>query len=228
MRFHQVFAVCLCVAAVGCAHQNIGAESRASKVTDADAGRLKPTQDRLVDEARSTLGAASDNLARTKLKIQDAKNEEQGAKAEAKAGEAALSAAAAQQQMADQSREPAALANATKQQELAAAKKRAAEAHLTYARNLVAANEARAQVAEQQVEVAQARVDWAKLQALQQAKNPAAGKYDAGRFQTTVNDAQVNLTAMQKRAKGLDEEATLSKQAWELSQRQVATRETRR
>jgi hypothetical protein len=100
-------------------------------------------------------------------------------------------------------------------QEQAKAHKQVADVHLDYASELIDERKAEVQAAEQQVKVAQARVEWSKLQALEQASNPAVAKYDAGRFQTAVNDAQGNRDTATQKAHDLEAQATAARQRWE-------------
>jgi len=207
-------------AVIGCMHG--GAQGEASSaVSEADVGRLGPEQEGLVNQARQALDGARDALSRTSLRLQQAQNEEGTAKADQQAAEADQEVADAQQKVANDSRAPDELEKARRLQERAAAHKQTADLHAEYAGRLIDQREAEVRVAERQVEVAQARVEWSKLQALEQAKNPAATKYDAGRFQTAVNDAQGELDEARQEALSLEVQATASRQRWEDAQRRL-------
>jgi hypothetical protein len=205
-------------AVLGCLH---GGAQGAATVSDADAGRLGPDQVGPVTRARQELDAARDALARTSLGLQQARNEEGIAKADLQAAEADQKVADSQRKVASDSRAPDALEQARVLQERATAHRQEADLHLEYARNLVAERQAKAQAAERQVKVAQARVEWSKLQALEQAGNPAATKYDAGRFQTAVNDAQGEADAAANDARALEAQASAARRRWEDSRLQV-------
>lgn len=208
-------------AAMGCAHGGAQGEATASKVSDADVGRLGPEQGRLVDEARQALSVAKDARSRTSLRLQQAQNEEGTAAADQQAAEADQKVADAQQKVANDSRAPEALERARELQEQAKTNKQAAELHREYAKKLIEQRKAEVEAAEQQVKVAEARVEWSKLQALEQAGNPASTKYDAGPFQKAVNDAQVDADKAMQHAQQLEAQATAARQRWEDSQRRA-------
>jgi colicin import membrane protein len=208
-------------AVLGCLHGGAQRDARPSTVSDADAGRLGPEQVGLVNQARQGLDDARDALSRTSLRLQQARNEEGIAKADRQAAQADQKVAAAQQKVADDSRAPDALEQARLLQARAAAHGHAAELHVAYATKLIGEREAEVQAAERQVKVAQARVEWSNLRALEQAGNPAATKYDAGRFQTAVNDAQGEYAQAARKAQSLELQATEARQRWEDARRQV-------
>jgi colicin import membrane protein len=205
-------------AVLGCMH---GGQTKSSTVSDADVGRLGPEQEGLVNQARQALNVARDALSRTSLRLQQARNEEGTAKADQQAAEADQKVADAQQKVANDSRAPEALEKARQLQARAKAHKQVADLHAEYAHKLIEEREAEVQAAERQVKVAEARVEWSKLQALEQAGNPAATKYEAGRFQTAVNDAQGELDQATQKARSLEAQATAARQRWEDSQRRV-------
>jgi hypothetical protein len=199
---------------VGCMHGGAQSQAKSSTVLDEDVGRLGPEQEGLVNQARHEAAGAKDALSRTKLRLEQAQNEQGTAKADQDRADADQKMADAQQKVADDSRTPEALEKAQGLQAQAKAHKQAAESHLDYASKLIDERKEEVQVAEQKVKVAEARVEWAKLRALQAAKNPAASKYDAGRFQTAVNDAQGDLDKSTLEAKELEFKATTARQQW--------------
>ena len=223
-RLEKLLPLALALAAVtGCSmlHRGAQSEARSSTVSDADAGRLGPEQEALVHEARQALDGARDALSRANLGLQQAQNEEGTAKADQQAAQADQKVADAQQKVANDSRGPEALEKARRLQELAKAHGQAANLHADYASKLVDERKAEVEAAERQVKVAQARVERSKLQALEQARNPAATKYDAGRFQTAVNDAQGELDAAAQKSRALEAQATAARQRWEDSERRL-------
>lgn len=205
-------------AVLGCMH---GGARTGARVSEADVGRLGPEQVGPVDQARQSLASARDALSRTSLRLQQAQNEEGTAKAEQQAAAADQKVADAQQKVADDSREPQALERARRLQEQAKANKQLADLHADYAGKLVELRKAETRAAEQQVEVAEARVEWSKLQALEQVQNPASTKYDAGRFQTAVNEAQGRFDEAARHARSLELQATAARQRWEDAERRL-------
>jgi len=220
MTFKRMILVAL-AALPGCMHGGAQGDARSSKVADADVGRLGPEQEGLVTGARQALDGARDALSRTRLRLQQAQNEEGTAKADLQAAEADQKVADAQQKVANDSREPDAVEKARRLQERAKAHKQVADLHVEYASKLIGEREAEVQAAERQVEVAEARVEWSKLQALEQARNPAATKYDPGRFQSAVGDAQGRLDEAAQNARSLEAEATAARRRWEDTRRQA-------
>lgn len=202
-------------AVLGCMHGGAQGGARSSTVADTDVGRLGPEQEGLVNQARQALDGARDAVSRTKLRLQQAQNEEGIAKADLQAAQADQKVADAQQKVANDSRAPDAVENARRLQEQAKAHQQAAELHVAYAGKLIDLREAEVQAAERQVKLDQARVEWSKLQALEQARNPAAAKYDPGRFQTAVNEAQGGLDEATRNARSLEGQATAARQRWE-------------
>ena len=211
-------------AITGCMHGGAQGEAKSSTVSDADIGRLGPEQEALVDQARQAQSVAKDALSRTSLRLQQAQNEEGIAKADQELAEADQRVADAQQKVANDSRAPDAVEKARQLQEQAKTHKQVADLHREYAKKLIDQRKAEVQEAEKQVKVADARVDWSKLQALEQAGNPAASKYDAGRFQTAVNDAQGDLDQTARKARELEVQATQARQRWEDYQRRLEAR----
>jgi len=205
-------------AGLACMH---GAAKKTSTVSEADVGRLGPEQQGPVNEARRKLDVASDALSRTSLKLEQARNEQGTAKADLEAAKAAQKVADAMQKVANDSRAPDALEKASRLQERAKAHGQAAGLHVAYAGKLLEQREAEVQAAERQVEAARARVEWSRLQALEQAGNPAATKYDAGRFQTAVNDAQREAEGAAQHARSLEGQATEARQRWESSRQRL-------
>ncbi len=208
--------------ATACAHGGVqGGKTGGETVSDADFGRLQAGQTGPVDEARQFLASARDESARAKLRLQQMQQEDDLAKADQQVADADAKRAEAQVRLANENREPAALESARKMTESAKIRHQAADARLDYANQLAAARQASVKAAERQVALGEARVEWAKLQALQQAGVPAATKYDAGGFQTRLNDAQKDFDTSMQKARELETQSTAAQQRWQDLQRQV-------
>lgn len=208
-------------ALLGCMHGGAQSAARSATVADTDVGRLAPGQEDLVNQARQAMDGARDALSRTRLRLQQAQNEEGTAKADLQAAQADQKVADAQQKVANDSRAPDAVEKARQLQERAKAHKQVADLHVEYAGKLIGEREAEVQAAERQLQLSQTRVEWSKLQALEQAGNPAATKYDAGRFQTAVRDAEGDAAEAAGKAQTLEAQATAARQRWEDSQRRM-------
>jgi chromosome segregation ATPase len=222
----RIVYVLALAAVAGCASMRGGARQNApvAQVSDADFGRLAPGQMAPVDQARQFLASAKDEQGRAKLRQQDTMHEADLAKADQAAAASDAQRAEAQAKIANDSREPALLEQARQLREQAQQHKSAADAHADYAKRLAEARQASVQAADQQVALGEAKVEWAKLQALQQANIPAAGKYDAGQFQTRVNEAQKSFDVALQKARELEGQATASQQRWEELQKQIQAR----
>ncbi len=193
-------------------------------VADADLGRLGQGQMGPVDEARRFVSSARDELARAKLRQQETAHEVDLAKADQQVAAADAKRAEVETKAADQSREPAQLERARQLGELSKLHKTASDAHLAYANQVTEANGASVDAANKQVDLANARLELAKLQALQAAGVPAASKYDLGKFQGRVADAQKRFDDALKHARDLHSRATASQQRWQDAQRQMQAR----
>ncbi len=190
-------------------------------VPDADLGRLSQGQMGPVDEARQFLGSARDEQARAKLHVQEVQHEDQLAKADAQSAKADADRAAVQAKVANDSREPGQLEQARVMKQQSDARKRAADARADYAKKLTAARQTSLAAADQQVALGEARLERAKLIALQQGNVPAAGKYDMAKFDARVSDAQKSFDQALQKARGQESQAMAAQQAWNDAQRQA-------
>ncbi len=222
----RIVYVLALAAVAGCAGMRGGARESApaGQVSDADFGRLPQDQMSPVNEARQFVASARDEQGRAKLRLQEANQEAEMAKADQQAAAADAQRAAAHAKVANESREPAQLEQARQLQEQAQLHKSEADAHAEYAAKLAEARQAAVKAADDQVALGEAKVDWSKLQALQLANVPAAGKYDAGRFQSRVNDAQKRFDQDLQKARQLEGQATASQQRWQDLQKQLQAR----
>jgi len=192
-------------------------------VPDADLGRLAQGQMGPVDEARQFLGSARNEQARAKLHVQEVQNEGKLATADAQSAKADADRAAVQAKVANESRDPGQLEQARVMKQSADAKKRAADARADYAKKLTAARQTSLSAADQQVALGEARLERAKLAALQQANVPAAGKYDMAKFDGRVSAAQKSFDQALQKARAQESQAMAAQQAWVDAQRQIQT-----
>jgi len=216
-------AVALALALAACAGQRAG-EGDGPRVADADVGRLAPEQMQPVDDARRWLASARDELARAKLRTEDTAHEGELAKADRQAADAEHQRAEAQARIAETSRDPAQTERARRLQEQARLAKAAADTRADWAAKTSVARQADVHAAEQQVRLGDARVEESKLRALQAAGIPAAGKYDAAKFQEQIQGAQRAFEDALRKARDLQGQATASQQRWQDLQRQMQAR----
>jgi hypothetical protein len=210
-------------AMAGCAFMRGGAHESAppAQVSEADFSRLAPDEMGPVNEAREYLASAREEQGRAKLRQQDTMHEADLAKADQQAAYSDEQRAVTQAKMANDSREPAQLEQARQFQELARLHKSEAEAHAQYAAKLAEARKADVQSAEDQVALGEAKLEWAKLQAMQQANVPAAGKYDPTGFQARVDNAKKKCDHSLQTASDLEGQASSLKQLWQDLQQQL-------
>jgi hypothetical protein len=166
------------------------AATRASTVSDADFARLAANQTQDVDEARAQLAAANDELGRAKLGVVNSQHEADFARSDQAAASAEQSRAVTETKVGQDSNEPAQLQQAREDTRAAQRGKDAADARLAYSKKLTISLTAKVTAAERKVDLMTARVNLAKLQALEQAGVPAAGKYDRDGALKGVTDAQ--------------------------------------
>lgn len=193
-------------------------------VSDSDYGRLAPQQTAAVDQARSALGTARDELARAKLRQTEAAQATNLAQADIGVAQAELQRADARAKLANESMEPAQLAEARNLAESAKLRQAAAKARVDYAQKVQAARAAEVAAAEKRVAFEEVRVEQAKLQALQQAQVPAAAKYDGAQLDGRVVAAQKEMNEATASAQNALSQATAAEQRWHELNRQLQAR----
>jgi chromosome segregation ATPase len=217
----QRTALTLALAALVACAGSRSHENEAPKVSDADFARLGPGQMAPVDQARQAVNAARDELARARLRQQQTQNEAALAQADRTAAEADAQRAAAEAKTANDSREPAALQRVQQLQQQASLRRQAADAHLDYANKLSAARAAQVASAQRQVDLAEAQLEWTKLQALQAAGVPAASKYDQAAFQKRYQEARQAADQSFQQSRELETQSIVAQRHYEDVTRQL-------
>lgn len=169
--------------------------TRSSTVSDSDFARLAPSQTEHVDEARAQLAAANDELGRAKLGVVNGQHEGAFARSDQVAASAEQSRAATETKVGQDSNEPAQLRLASDDTKAAQRGKDTADARLAYSKKLDVSLAAQVTAAQRKVDLMTARVNLAKLEALEHAEIPAAGKYDRDMALASVTQAQRAYTA---------------------------------
>jgi colicin import membrane protein len=210
---------------VACASQKAEAP-KATQVADVDYGRLTQEQMASVEAARRNEAAAGNDLARAQLRLKEADHEAELAQADVPAVEADRKRAEAEAKMAKESRDPAALDRAQGAKQSADIHEREVKAHADYAAKLKQACQAEATAAQRRLEASSAKVDQAKLQALQSAGVPAAAKYDASSFDTAVSDAAAKQAQAEADALGMRQQAVAAERQWEDLQQQLRAKKS--
>ena len=201
----------------GCASNNAS-----STVSDADFGRLTPVQTKPVDEARAHLALARDELGRAKLGVVNDRHEGELARADQAAASADASRAVAETKIGKDSNEPAQMQQARDATKSAQDGKAVADARQAYAKKLATSQAAQVTAAERKVDLMTEKVNLAKLQSLDDATIPAAGKYDRATAMQRVVDAQRAYDRAASAAAAASDETSTAKQHWQkLDQKQL-------
>lgn len=195
MRAPFAIAVAAVLAAAGCA-------SGPPAVLDADYGRLRPDQSAGVDSARTELSRSHEELSAAKTKRAEAVREGKLAEDDRLAARKELE-------------------RSKRQVEAAEARGRAADAHVEYVEKLSEARGAGEEAAQRRVDLAAAKVELLKLQALEQAKLQPSKAYDDKAFYGRVADAQRRLDDARGRVRELEQEATGAQRRWDDLKRKV-------
>jgi chromosome segregation ATPase len=180
----------------------LGCAGGAPQVLDADYGRLKPDQTVAVDSARAELARAHEELAAAKAKAAEARREEKLAEADRDAAKLEK-------------------ARVEKLVEAADARSRAADARRGWAQKLIEARDAADEAAQRRVDLAAAKVELLKLQALEQAKIQASKQYDDKEFYGRVAGHQKRLDEAREKVKDLEQEANDEQRKWDDLARKV-------
>jgi chromosome segregation ATPase len=196
-------------------------ESDNVKVSDADFARLAPDKMAPIDQGRQAVNTARDELARAQLREQQNQNEAALAQADRTTAEADAQRAAAEARAANESREPAAMQRVQQLQQQSTLRRQAADAHLEWANQLAAARKAQVTAAQRQVDLAEAQLEWSKLQALQASGVPAAAKYDATTFQKRFQEARQASDQAFQQARDLETKSMVSQRRYEDVTRQL-------
>ena len=215
----RLLAVGALLALCSCA-SIMGKKDDSTKVSEADMGRLSEGQMGPVNAARQVVATAQDEEDRAQLSLDKANQEVDLAKADQTSAKAEKDQADAQQKIAEDSREPAQVQKAQALTLEAEAHRQAADAHFEYASKLVDARKASVTQADRRIDLAHAKLEVAKLQAMQQANVPASGKYDLPKLQSKVDDAQKDYDDAARKAQDKNGEATASQQRWQELQQQ--------
>jgi hypothetical protein len=205
-------AVLLAIA-TGCAGN--AAPKKAFAVSDADYGRLAAGQTTPVDEARAQLALASDELGRAKLAVVNLQHEGDLARSDQASASADASRAAAQTKIGKDSNEPGQIQQARDDTKAAQQNKAVADARVAYSKKLVDSQSAQIVAAERKVDLMTEKVNVAKLQALDDAAIPAAGKYDRATAMQRVAEAQRAYDGARSKAAAEAHETANAKARWQ-------------
>jgi CRISPR/Cas system CSM-associated protein Csm2 small subunit len=213
MRYVGIALLAVCVVACSSVKKELSG-SGGAKVSDEDLGRLGSDQLGPVNQARTKVAQAQDNVARSKLAEQDADHQKELAKADGAAAKADAQNAEAQQKIANDTRSPQQEQRAQTLTQNAQLRKQVSDAHEEFAKKLGDARSAEVEVANEQLDLANAQLEQARLQALQEAKVPAATKYNQGEILDRVSKAQQDVQQAQEKATQASTQAQASQTTW--------------
>jgi hypothetical protein len=185
-------------------------------VTDEDYARLGASQTSPVDEARERLAFARDELGRAKLAAVNDQHEGALARSDQGAASADLSRADAETKIGKDSNEPGQVLRAQEDTHSARQGKDVADARLAYAGKLKESREAQVAAAERGVDLMTEKVNVAKLQSLDDAAVPAAGKYDHAAALRRLADAQREHDRATAAATRASQETAAAKERWQV------------
>jgi hypothetical protein len=200
--------------ATGCAGNSASSKAPPSIVSDSDYGRLAAGQTRLVDDARAQLALAQDELGRAKLSVVNDQHMGDLARSDQAVASAEASRAAAQTRIGKESNEPAEMQLARDATQAAQTSQQVADARLAYSQQLATSQAAQVTAMERKVDLMTEKVNVAKLQALDDAAVPAAGKYDRAAALQRVVDAQHAFDSASANAASSASETTIAKEHW--------------
>lgn len=201
--------------AAGCATASATRSGSSSTVSDSDFARLAPNEVGPADDARSELALARDELGRDKLSMVNDQHEGDLARSDQGSAKADMSRADAERGIGKDSNEPAQKQQARDDTEAARQGKEVADARLAYSKRLATAQADQVKAAERKVDLMTEKLNLAKLQSLEEASIPAAGKYDHPALVKRVEIAQRDYDQATAIAATSSRESIASKEHWQ-------------
>jgi hypothetical protein len=202
--------IVLLAIATGCA-----SNAASSTVSESDYARLGVHETKLVDDARAQLALARDELGRAKLNVVNDQHEGELARSDQATASADVSRAVAESKIGKDSNEPGQIPQARDATKTARQGKEAADARLEYSKKLATSQAAQVTAAERKVDLMTEKVNLAKLQSLDDAAIPAAGKYDRATAMERVVNAQRAYDSATASAGTASRETTAAKERWQ-------------
>lgn len=200
--------------ATGCAGNSASSNAPPSIVSDSDFGRLAAGQTTLVDDARAQLALAQDELGRARLSVVNDQHMGDLARSDQAVASAEASRAAAQTKIGKESNDPGEKQLARDATQAAQTSQQVAEARLAYSQQLATSQAAEVTALERKVDLMTEKVNVARLQALDDAAIPAAGKYDRATALQRVADAQHAFDRASADAASAAAETAIAKEHW--------------
>ncbi len=198
----------------------VGCATERTTVTGADLGRLKASQLGPVDQAQAELGAAEQARAQAARQLEAAESALRVAEPGQMAAQASIDQAKAELSRAEQSGDPKLIDQAKQRRTIAQDYGREEEARTDFYVRDAAARRADLAAADRRVDLARAEVEKSRLEALREAHNPAANKYQGWRFDEAVSTRSEDLSGAMEAAKHARRRAREAFDQWQLAKNQ--------
>ena len=206
------------VCAFGCA-------SAAPAIPDAELDRLGEPTLAIVDRARGSLTSAEEQRARAVRRRDEARRQLLVAEPAVEPADAHLVGARAGLDAAKASGDPGRIDLAERQLERARLFGEEELSKRDYLRRELRLREGEVSLAKRRVELARAQLEEAKLMTLRQAHDPAADRYDLGRFQASVRDRWNAFVAERERLHGEEGPTRTAFERWLALRRDLVARQ---
>ncbi|MHB1846719.1 MAG: hypothetical protein ACYCWW_18010 [Deltaproteobacteria bacterium] len=193
----------------GCA-----AEQRTT-VSDSDLGRLGSSQVGPIERAQSELQRAQQAKAQAEQKLSAAEDELSIARPGTTVAKGSIDEARAELDRAKRNGDPRVIDAATRRLSVAHDYDREESARTAFFEQNVAARKADAIAAEKRVDLATAELQKSRLEALREAHNPAANKYQGWRFDKEVSDRSGTLVSANQEAMDARQKARAAFDQWQ-------------
>ncbi len=205
----------------GCASVQ-GAVGMGPMVSEADMGRLSQNDLGPVSDARQRVGSMEQARNRAVLRLDDAKGQLAMAVPAVSAADSGIDAAKIGLANAQETGDQAKIQKAAHQLDLATTFKKEREARVDYLKREVDLRKAEVTAADRRLDLAKAQLERSKLVALEQAKNPAASKYNAGLFEAEVDSARRSVDAAEHDVAMARQSAGSTFEGWQAVRRTYA------
>lgn len=188
--------------------------SHRARVSEEGFARIPPEELAEVSELRAREAKATDELARSDVGIQSAKNDIDSAEQELKAANALLRQADAASKQAEYDRNEAGAKEATKAGQVSSARKLAAESWVRAAKAQLGYAQARKDAVEAERELIRSQIEIAKYDALRRSGDPEAANVKASDLYQRQEAAQKKLAEAKARTTELAGTAEQKRTVW--------------
>ena len=210
MRIRVLVVTAALAVAGACAHGS----TRSDTVSDEVLARVPANQMAAVDQARTDVSRAKDNVARENLRLNKAKKYVDVANNEVKISQDQLNRDKAAQDAANYARNDKGATQSQSAMGLARQREQVAAAHVKSANELVNYSQARVTAAEKAVDLANARLEDAKFKAVKATGDRAAQDIDGQAIAKRVEDARVALEQERAKVAQAKTNASAARSSW--------------